>query len=275
MALRSTDSQLTLVKINNNSSNLVATRQTYNGLSNTYWSSKYMTAPMSKLLQCFSNCLDKFDSTERTITIPTFIAVHRDLVTLSSMSNIPYYNDVRQLLSRLERYSTELHQAAVEHTGTLVSLKSLEDDCRKAQSSLESKAAELKATGKDKKAAGAVIGILGVMFAPITFGASLAAIPAAGGLYASGDHALEKYRALKSETTSTFKSLLESLKGTVEIISLFAGVITTLSEDVQALSESRTKPRLIIARSKAGDLCAIFDRYLTLAGVADHKRVGN
>jgi hypothetical protein len=274
MALQLTNSQLTLAKINNNSSNLAASRQTYNGLSNTYWSSKYMTTPMTRLLECFSNCLDTFDSTERTITIPTFIAIHGDLVSLSSMTNVPYYKDVCQLLSRLERYSSKLNQAVNEHTTTLASLKSLEDDCRKAQTSLESKAAQLKATGKDKKAAGVAIGILGVVFAPLTFGASLGAIPAAGGLYASGDHAMEKYRTLKSETSTTFTSLLKSLKGSVEIISLVAGLIATLSEDVQALSESRTKPRLIIARSKAGDLCTTFDRYLTLAGVAMDKRIG-
>jgi hypothetical protein len=273
MALPSTDSQLTQSKIKNQVSSLAVTRQTYKSLSNTYWSSKYMTAPMTTLLESFGNCLNAFDSTERTITIPTFIDIHQDLISLSSMTGVPSYDVVRKLLSSLERNSSKLNQAVKKHTATLASLKSLEHDCQKAQASLESKAAQLKETGKDKKAAGVGIGILGVLFAPVTFGVSLAAIPAAGGLYASGDHAMEKYRTLKSETTTTFTSLSNSLKGSVEIISLFAGLITTLSKDVKELSESRSQIRLLVARSKAGDLCTTFDLYLNLAGVATEKRI--
>jgi hypothetical protein len=265
------DSQ-SLIIINQYASNVASTRQTYKSLTNNYWSSKYMTAAMTDLVANFGSCLESFDLTERTITIPAFTSIRRDLNSLSSLNTVPSYTDISRQLSQLKRYSSQLDQAVKKHTATLADIKVLENDCRIAQSSLEVKAAELKQTGKEKKVLGATAGILGVLFAPVTFGASLAVgAGAAGGFIESGERAMEKYRTLKSETSTTFTSISKALGSSIEVIGLFAGLISTLSKDLESLSESRTKPRLLIARSKAAALCQVFDRYLALSGVSTDK----
>lgn len=195
-----------------------------------------------RLAECYAH----FSQTEMTETFPTLKNVHSCLGSWNTSSSL---NGIKR---KLDSNLTQLNRIVATHTKTLSEIKAIETSAQSVQSTIHTKALEMKQRGKDRKAGAAAAAIFGGLLAPFTGGGSLLiGAAAAKGLFDGGEDLMVEYRTLRDDSAGAFISFSKSVGGSINVIEKVAMLIRGLLEEVRSLSASETKVQLLRASKKA------------------------
>lgn len=220
---------------------------------------EYLGEYMGPLVLRLAESYFHFMKTEVDETFPTLKSVH------SSLSSWDTSTELNQIQRTLDSKLAPLNRIIAAHTKTLSEVKAIENSAESVQSSLHSKALQMKAKGKDRKAGAAAAMIFGGLLAPFTGGGSLLlGAAAAKGLYDGGEDLMVEYRTLRDESAEALVSFSKAVRNSINIIEKVAILIRGLLEEVRSLSASQSRVQLRRASKKAENLRQMLSGFLEL-----------
>lgn len=246
-----------LVKRVEYESSLSAASNNLTDLTRRCNSNSHLKGYMGGLASQLTVCNREFRETERTETFPTLQSIYDSLSSFSSSSS----ETSRHLSSK----AAQLSRIIEKHTATLSRIKAIENSSKSAQNKLQTVALQMKQRGKQNKAGAATAAVLGTVFAPLTFGASiLIGGVVAKGLYDDGEELMVAYRDLKVQSNAAIVSFSRSVAASIDVVQKIAMLIRGILEEVRSLSASENKLQMLRAVKKAEYLRQILRDFLRL-----------
>jgi hypothetical protein len=256
-----------LAMIDRYAHNMFLVSQKYRQLQIHCSSTPQLVNTMNGLLNSLGECLNTFTTNEREITIPIFLSIRKTLTRCSSLLECnPSKADIIAILSQLSRHPPALDKVVAPNTESLTRLKRLEDSSRIAQASLQTQTAKLKQKASNKKLKGHATAFMGGLLGPLTFGWSLKlGVEHGNVMLEKGEIKLQEFQYLQAQIPNIFNQFSSLIETSTKVMEELTGLLVTVTDDVRALSTSRTKLQLLKARAKSDNVNRVLARYITLS----------